>query len=168
MFVNLRITFVSSSTPFPLCLFCHPWQCLLLILLFGFFINELDPQIPADPRRKVWRNWIVMMRDGVDTARRGHKCNMLWHFSQTIAPRSFCLLLIVEGDINECSHCQRKKCSNIALHVWIWIYHQLQQCQAAAAANQQQILKSKAEWEWGSWVAPLSFNWSPTLNQIGF
>ena len=74
---------------FPLLLLCHPRQCLPLILLFGFFINGLDPQIPADPSRKVWRNWIVMMRDGVDTARRGHKCNMLWHFSQTIALRSF-------------------------------------------------------------------------------
>ena len=76
---------------FPLLLFCHPRQCLPLILLFGFFINGLDPQIPADPSRKVWRNWIVMMRDGVDTARRGHQCNMLWHFSQTIAPRSIVL-----------------------------------------------------------------------------
>ena len=98
---------------FPLLLFCHPRQCLLLILLFGFFINGLDPQIPADPRRKVWRNWIVMMRDGVD--------------SPAWTPVQHAMALFTDNSSEKyCTfHCSEN--SNIAMHVWI--FHQLQQPQ---------------------------------------
>ena len=98
---------------FPLLLFCFPRQCLLLILLFGFFINGLDPQIPAEPRRKVWRNWIVMMRDGVDSPAWTQVQHAMALFTDNSSEK-YCTF-----------HCSEN--SNIAMHVWI--FHQLQQPQ---------------------------------------
>ena len=99
---------------FPLLLFCHPRQCLLLILLFGFFHKWTWSPNPGWSEEKS-----LTKLNSNDEGWRGH-CPA-W------TPVQHAMALFTDNSSEKyCTfHCSEN--SNIALHVWI--FHQLQQPQ---------------------------------------